>query len=168
LEGHVNGTVTTFSGDSLTSIFEQADYSVAPPPPSPSPFPSVSPLPSPSLSPLPSPSPVAVYIFTGTYHVKSTKAATDGCFTLITTQNGSPLPGALDAGLGIGIPQFNVLTQTKNVTTGTVPSSSITLTTSGGSGTFTLSNGHSGTVTLTTRASSTFDRTHRKPVIYRH
>jgi hypothetical protein len=166
MQGNVNSSVTSFTGDPTTSIWDQADYSVAPPPPSPSPTPSTSPTPSPS--PSPTSTPVPIFLFTGVFHVTSTTAVTDGCFTMITTQDGSPLPKSTESALGTGSPQFNVLTMSKNFTFGAILISNITLTKTGGSGTFTLSNGDSGTVTLTKRISTSLSKVRRPAMIRRH
>ncbi|HTD37979.1 MAG TPA: hypothetical protein VK669_10725, partial [Candidatus Limnocylindrales bacterium] len=43
-----------------------------------------------------------MYIYSGTYHIDSATAPTDGCFTLITTTDGTSLKGYPVSAEGIG------------------------------------------------------------------
>jgi len=155
--GTYSGTTYTASTAANVSVWESFMYTVATPAPSPS---ATTPGPTPTPAPSPTGTPQPVYDYLGTYQLKS---GSSGCFTLITSQDGSPLNfyngSSLQgtSGLGDGFPN---VTPPYNITF--VNSGSLTLVVSnlgagGGSGTATLSNGDSGTVTLTSRISSTLD-----------
>jgi hypothetical protein len=102
-----------------------------------------------------------VYIYAGTYQLQS---GTSGCFSLITSQDGSALSIYNGTGLqgnsGIGSGSPNV---SGNYTIGSIVSGTVTslvvnnLSATGGSGTVSLSNGDSGTITLTARTAFALD-----------
>jgi len=154
--GTYSGTTYTANTSSGSSVWISNLYTAASPSPAPS-FTAASPNPSPTATRTPQP----VYDFIGTYQLAS---GTSGCFTVITSQDGSPLSfyngSSLQGVSGIADGGPNV---TGNYTIGTGTSGTLgslvinNLGAGGGSGTVALSNGDSGTITLTSRFSSSLD-----------
>ena len=157
-----NQTQFTGKGTYLVNLYTNA---------TPTPAPTATPTAGPTAAPTTTPTPRAYFIYNGTYlappftTIAATGApsittnTTNGCFFLITTQDGTPLSsGSPDNGSGLGFPSFATSPNSAFYATGAVTASTINLTTTGGTGTFTLDTGALGTVTLTSRSASTFDR----------
>jgi len=157
-------TVGVYSGTTYTastgqgqnqSIWETLNFTAATPAPSPT---------GTILTPTPAPSPTGtpqpVYLWSGMYQLQS---GTSGCFTLITSQDGSPLRiynGTNDqgvSGFAEGAPNISSSYNVTYVNSGSLTLTISNLSAGGGSGTTTLSNGDSGTIALGARFSSTLD-----------
>ncbi len=138
-------------GGAVTPIANGANwttevFSPATPPPTTTPGPT----PTPTTTPTPTP-PRPFYVYGGTYHVTSTTAPTDGCVTLITTIDGSPIRGQTFSALGSGSPNPPATLFTVTATGfGAITALSLNVSPSTNTnGTFTLSNGDSGNIAIT-------------------
>lgn len=162
----VSGTATgqtTFSGKGTYSV---DSYTNATPTPAPTATPTV----GPTAAPTTTPTPRAYFIYSGTYSVPSfstigttsapsrTTNQTNGCFFLLTTQDGTPFnTGSPDNGFGSGSPSFMTAPNSTNYTTGAIVSGSLTLS-AGGGGTFLFDTGTSAVVSNLSRTSATFNQ----------
>ncbi|GAC1441145.1 MAG: hypothetical protein NVSMB59_00620 [Vulcanimicrobiaceae bacterium] len=159
-QGSVVGSTYTSTRNTWSADF----YTAATPAPTPSPTttPTLGPTPAPTTTPTPR----ALYVYSGTYTVKSfsatpappatggaqTIATTNGCAFLIATVDGQPLFAPPDNAFGSGSPNFGTtLTNQVNFATGSLVLPPFTLTSAGGMGTFTLDNATTGSVTFTSR-----------------
>lgn len=116
----------------------------------------VTPAATPSASPSGEPSPPTqeIYLYVGTYHLKT--SGQTGCAYLVTTVSGKPLMDSDDNASFAGTPDFSTEFYTFNVTKiGKLVATASGLGASGGSGTLTLTKGKStydtGTLTFTGR-----------------
>ena len=157
--GTYAGTTYTANTSSGSTSWITISYASASPTPVPTATATTTAIPSPTPTPTRTPQPV--YIYAGTYQLQS---GTSGCFSLITSQDGSALSIYNGTGLqgnsGIGSGSPNV---SGNYTIGSIVSGTVTslvvnnLSATGGSGTVSLSNGDSGTITLTARTAFALD-----------
>lgn len=116
----------------------------------------VAPAATPSASPSGEPSPPAqeIYLYVGTYHLKT--SGQTGCAYLVTTVSGEPLMDSHNNASFAGSPDFTTEFFTMSVTKfGKLVATARALSASGGSGTLTLTKGKStydtGTLTFTGR-----------------
>jgi len=170
-QGVATGNTYTQTAD---SGWEVDAFTTPTPTPTPSATPAPSPTPVPSISPVPSPTvtatPVMVTIYLGEYSVPSfagspssgpyTAAATTGCFVAILMQPVGGTVGQIHFQrpaiseppnmIGFGSPHQSGDFASTLLDSGPIDSFTITnLTTSSGTGVFTLSNGVMGTATIT-------------------
>jgi hypothetical protein len=97
LAGDVPANGGAFALNTAISSWTKAQY--VPALPTPTPVPTS----TPSGGPVPTTPPTRpMYLYSGTYHIDSASAPTDGCFTLITTTDGTPLKGYPVSAEGIG------------------------------------------------------------------
>jgi hypothetical protein len=135
------GNVTPIAGGALWTT-ETFNTATSPPTSSPTPVPT--PTATPALRPF--------SVYTGTYHVTSTTAPTDGCFSLISTVDGTAIRGQTFSSVGTGSPNPPTTPFTVTTTgTGSITSFSLTVSPTAPmtNGTFTLSNGDTGTIAIT-------------------
>lgn len=168
--GNVSGTTYTQAAGS--GIYQVEAYTVGTPPP---PTPSPSPTSTPTVGPTPTPTPVTYNVYTGAYAIPTfsgsgaggtyTANATNGCFALLATQNGQPIPNQTYNSIGIGFPVFDPSVTYVNVTPvaqGAITSFTFTgLGPSMGTGTFTLDNNVTGTATVQATQVVTFEHARR-------
>jgi len=145
--GDVPANGGAFSLNATISSWTKAEY--VPAVPTPTPVPTSTPTTIPTAPPPPPTRPM--YIYSGTYHIDSASAPTDGCFTLITTTDGTSLKGYPISAEGIGFvnpPQTPFTTQIL----GSGKVSAIALTVSPAalpaSGTISLDDGDGGTISV--------------------
>jgi hypothetical protein len=97
LAGNVPANGGAFALDTAISSWTKAEYVPAVPTPTPV---ATS---TPSGGPVPTPPPTRpVYVYSGTYHIDSASAPTDGCLTLLATADGTPFTGYPIDAEGIG------------------------------------------------------------------
>jgi hypothetical protein len=146
LAGDVPANGGAFALNAQLSEWIEAKF--VPSAPTPTPVPTT----APTEAPAPTPPPARpMFVYSGTYHIGSATAPTDGCFTLITTTDGSHLIGSPVSAQGIGFvntPQ----TQVDTILLGSGKISAVTLNLSPAAlpanGTIALDDGDSGTISV--------------------
>lgn len=143
--GNVPAGGGAFAVDGSNSLWIKSSFSPAAPTPTPTPtsVPSTAPS-TPPTRPF--------YVYTGTYHINSADAPSDGCLTMFTTTDGTNINGATFSAEGIGFVNPPQTTYTENPgTVGHV--SAVTLNVSPSApnvaGTIVLDSGDSGTIAIT-------------------
>jgi hypothetical protein len=146
LAGDVPANGGAFALDAQLSQWIEAKF--VPALPTPTPVPTS----APTDVPVPTPPPTRpMFVYSGTYHVDSATAPTDGCFTLITTTDGSHLIGYPVSGEAIGYvntPQTQFDTQLLG--SGKIGAVALSLSPAAlpANGTIALDDGDSGTISV--------------------
>ncbi len=146
LAGDVPANGGAFALNAQLSQWIEAKF--VPSAPTPTPVPTT----APTDVPVPTPPPTRpMFVYSGTYHISSATAPTDGCFTLITTTDGSHLIGYPVTSQGIGYvntPQ----TQVDTILLGSGKISAVALNLSPAAlpanGTIALDDGDTGTISV--------------------
>lgn len=144
--GNVPAGGGAFGIDTSNSLWSKASFA----PRTATPVPTSTPTTSPTTAPTPPPT-RPFYLYTGTYHIDSASAPTDGCFMLFTTTDGSSISGVPYSGEGIGFvnpPQSDYTENTNGF--GHVSAVSLNLSPSAPNvtGTIALDSGDNGTIAI--------------------
>ncbi|MDB5072469.1 MAG: hypothetical protein JWM87_3580 [Candidatus Eremiobacteraeota bacterium] len=143
--GNVPAGGGAFGADSSNSLWIKASYSPAAPTPTPTPTSTPSTAPS-------APPTRPFYVYTGTYHINSANAPTDGCLTMFTTTDGSNINGATFSSEGIGFVNPPQTTYTENLgAVGHITAVALNVSPNAPNqnGTIALDSGDSGTISIT-------------------